>query len=156
MTPSGKVRQIVDRIGPRDGHGLRFPSGLTADGSGNVYVAGNNTANVLKIDAEGNVTIVALPSRRGVSLSACSAITATADGTVYFTRLGENSLWRITPEGDLTQILDAQGDGSGQLLQSARGVAVDSEGHVFVSGFGSNNVLKVVPPPAQPAPTSGS
>ena len=156
VPPRGKITQIVDRLGPHDGHGLLFPVGLAVDGAGNAYVAGNNSANVLKVDPEGTVTIVALPSRHGRALSACSDIVTTADGTVYFVRVGTHSLWRLTAGGDLAQILDANGAGTGEILKAARGVAVDADGHVFVSGFGSDNVFKVVPPPLAPAPASGS
>jgi len=156
VPPSGKTTQIVDRLGPHDGHGLLFPVGLAVDGAGNVYVAGNNSGNVLKVDPEGTVTIVALPSRDGRPLSACSDIVTTADGTVYFARVGTHSLWRLSPDGDLEEILDKNVAGTGELLKAARGVAVDTEGHVFVSGFGSDNVFKVVPPPLAPAPASGS
>ncbi|MEE2677714.1 MAG: SBBP repeat-containing protein, partial [Myxococcota bacterium] len=145
------ISQIVDSFGPRDGHGLRFPVGLAADTLGNVYVTGNNTANVLKVDPEGEVTIVALPSRDGLALSACSDIVTAPDGTVYFARVGKDALWRLTPEGRLDQLLDESGAGPGERLRSARGLALAPDGHVYISGFASDNVFRVVPPPLDPA-----
>ena len=41
------------------------------------------------------------------------------------------------------EIIDATGDGSGNTLDNPRGVATDSAGNVFVSGFFSDNVFKL-------------
>ena len=106
---------------------------------------------MLKVEPDGEVSIVALPSRDGLALSACSDIVTTADGTVYFARVGRNSLWRLSPDGQLDQLLDEGGAGPGERLKSARGLAVGPDGDVYISGFGSNNVFRVVPPPPSPA-----
>jgi uncharacterized protein YjiK len=46
----------------------------------------------------------------------------------------------------VTEIIDATGDGGGNALDNALGVAVDSNGNVYVSGTGtSHNVFKITP-----------
>jgi len=84
----------------------------------------------------------------GVFLSGCSAVAVTAEGTVFLSRFGRHSVWRVARDGSLTKILDASGAGDGKIVKAARGVAVDAKGRVYVTGLGSHNVFRIVPPPA--------
>ena len=66
------------------------------------------------------------------------------DGTVYFTRLGEYSLWRIAPDGALDLLLRRdEGWGPSGKIGSPRAVAIDRSGNLFVSGFGSHQVYRL-------------
>ncbi|MAB79728.1 MAG: hypothetical protein CMJ89_10295, partial [Planctomycetes bacterium] len=45
----------------------------------------------------------------------------------------------------ITQIIDATGDGAGNTLGFPYGIAVDGSGNVFVTGSNTNNAFKVTP-----------
>jgi DNA-binding beta-propeller fold protein YncE len=147
VTAEGVITQLVDRLGPGDGHGLLFPDGIAPDAAGNTYVVGNNSANVLKVSPSGEVTLAAGPTWEGRALSAISAVAVAGDGTVYFTRVGPRSVWRIAPSGELTPVFDVSQLGEGQRLRSARGLVLDPGGDLYLAGYASHNVLRVTPAP---------
>ena len=45
----------------------------------------------------------------------------------------------------ITEIIDATGDGGGNVLESPDGVAVDSIGNVYVVGYSNDNAFKITP-----------
>ncbi len=47
--------------------------------------------------------------------------------------------------GVITEIIDETGDGGGNVLESAAGIAVDGSGVVYVAGLMSNNAFKITP-----------
>jgi hypothetical protein len=61
--------------------------------------------------------------------------------------VGENSqnAFKISPEGFVTQIVDATGDGGEGELSFPIDLAVDGTGNVYVAGVFSDNLLKVTP-----------
>jgi sugar lactone lactonase YvrE len=153
VAPDGTVTEIASRIGASDGHGLHFPNDVDIDASGNAYICANNSANVLRVKPTGEVEQLAPPSLDGVALSSCSSLAVRPDGTVYFTRLGQHSLWRISPDGEVSLLMEKdEGWGVGRKLRSPRGIAIDPSGNVFVSGFGSHTVYRVDVESLSPAP----
>jgi hypothetical protein len=57
---------------------------------------------------------------------------------------GDN-VFRITPAGAITQIIDGGGDGLGHVLVNVKSLAVDSAGNVFVEGTLSDNAFMITP-----------
>ncbi len=51
----------------------------------------------------------------------------------------------LSAEAQVTQILDASGDGAAATLNTPLGVAVDNAGNVFVVGGSSENLFKITP-----------
>lgn len=51
----------------------------------------------------------------------------------------------ITMAQSITQFIDTTGDGMGQTLDAANGVAVDEAGNVHVGGYQSSNLFKIIP-----------
>ena len=49
-------------------------------------------------------------------------------------------------EGDITEIIDASGDGAGNPLSGPLSVAVDGAGSVYVAGRFSDNAFQITPP----------
>ncbi|MBN2214728.1 MAG: SBBP repeat-containing protein [Bacteroidales bacterium] len=89
----------------------------TGDGTGNVF-EGTESVDGLAIDISGNVYV--------------------AGGT-------SNNAFRITPGGVITKIIDATGDGTGNILTECRDIAVDGSGNVYVVGRHSDNAFKITP-----------
>jgi streptogramin lyase len=56
-----------------------------------------------------------------------------------------DNVFRITPAGAITEIIDASGDGTGNTLDYPIGVAVDGAGNVYVAGYDSGNVFRITP-----------
>ena len=58
---------------------------------------------------------------------------------------GASNAFRITPDGVVTSLIDATGDGVGNPLTGTQGIAVDGFGNVFVSATVSLNVFRITP-----------
>ena len=66
------------------------------------------------------------------------------------------SVFKITPSGVITEIIDAAGDGAGNTLGGPQGVTADGAGNIYVTGSQSHNAFKisgVFTPPPVPVPT---
>jgi hypothetical protein len=70
-----------------------------------------------------------------------------ARGNVYVAGTLSHNVLRVAPDGSVSQILDANGDGRGARLAQPTDVAVDAAGNVFVAGSVSDNVFRVSAPP---------
>ena len=73
------------------------------------------------------------------------AVAVADSGDVYVTGTSSDNAFRITPGGEIIEILDAGGDGAGNGFSTpdAHSVAVDAEGTAYVSGYSSDNVFRV-------------
>ena len=64
---------------------------------------------------------------------------------VYVTGRNTNTAFQITPGGEVTEIIDAAGDGAGNPLTAPGYAAVDGAGLVYVTGRFTDNAFKISP-----------
>lgn len=152
---SAQVVQVIDAAGDGAGNPLDAPLGIAIDGSGTLYVTGRGSDNAFRITDPGQPTqtITAILDASGDGagnvLDDPFRVAVDAAGTVYVTGTMSNNVFQITDPGQptqvVTEIIDAGGDGGGNPLTSAGGVAVDAAGTVYVTGTLSHNVLRFGP-----------
>ena len=64
----------------------------------------------------------------------------------YVTSLDGNAAFKIASTGTVTTILDDLGDGANHPLSGPRGITLDADGNVYVTGLRSQNAFKVAAP----------
>ncbi len=154
ISSAGRVTSLAGgSMGHWDGTGAAAgfwePRGVAVDASGNVYVADCNNRWIRKISPAGKVTTLARLEGRPIGV----AVDAT--GNVFFTGgepsgVGESpsdplagKIGRISPTGALSFLLDAAG--SAIQFDYLDGVAVDTNGNVYVAEVRHHTIWKVSP-----------
>jgi kumamolisin len=136
---------------------FNYPSGLTLDGTGNVYVADFSNNVIREITPNGTVSI-AYGSSAGTPGSTDSpplfnspnAIVADAANNLYVADTMNNAIREISG-GQVTTLAGQPGVAAGfqngaaaqALFSSPNGVAVDGSGNVYVADTG-NNVIREI------------
>ena len=158
ISPAGLVTTLagsaVDLTGNVDGTGTaaRFgvPSGLAADNAGNLYVADSYNNNVRKISPTGTVTTV-VSNGSAATFNNPQGIAVDSLGNIFVT--SGTVIDKISPSGAITiqagsttDYGKADGIGTNAFFnQHPEGLAVDSNGIVYVADTRSHTVRKITP-----------
>jgi hypothetical protein len=158
ITPAGAVTTLAGSAGSNGsidatGAAARFwnPSGVAADGAGNVYVADTVNSNIRKITPAGAVTRLA-GAGPGTKFLFPQGVATDGAGNVYVADTRFSAIRKITPAGEVTGLAgltgfpgstDATGAAASFLFPS--GVAADSAGNVYVADSGNNTIRKITP-----------
>lgn len=181
VTPNGNITTLAGLAGARgsaDGVGTaaRFarPVGVAVDNIGNVYVADCGNSTIRKIDSNGNVTTLAglagtTGSADGVGESArfnsAEGVAVDNAGNVYVVDTQNHTLRKITQNGNVTTLAglvggndSIDGIGSNARFDEPYGVAVGSNGHVYVGDFAKHTVRECIQIVATPifSPAGGA
>jgi hypothetical protein len=176
VTPAGVVTTLAgypsggSTGGPGDVAQFNGPSGVAADGAGNVYVAdrGNNT--IRKVTSDGFVTTLAgtagqVGSADGTGsaarFNAPNSVAVDGAGNVYVADSGNDTIRKITPGGVVTTLAGLAGvaaqypnggvyepdDGTGSAARFSdpQGVAADGAGNVYVADTAAQIIRKITP-----------
>jgi uncharacterized delta-60 repeat protein len=148
--------------GSADGTGsaarFKFPSGVSVDSNGNIYVADEGNSTIRKVTPDGVVTTLAglagsYGSTDGTGSTARfdspSGVSVDSAGNVYVADIWNFTIRKMTPAGVVTTLAGQTGsygsaDGTGNAAQFAypSGVAVDSAGNVYVADSANDTIRK--------------
>lgn len=147
--------QIADGIatqslGPET---LSKPEGVAA-ASGSIYVSDTAHHRILKLDAQGQCTVLAGTGTAGFADGSSAQfnnptrLVVALDGTVYVADSGNHRIRKIAPDGTVstlagTGVAGFSGDGylaQNARLNSPRGLALDDQGHLYVADVNNQKV----------------
>jgi hypothetical protein len=175
IAPDGAVSTLAGLTGTpgaADGTGntARFsvPAGIAVDLAGNVYVADQQNSAIRKITAEGQVTTLAGSSGSpgnidGLSTSARfsspAGLAVDVWGALYVADQTNSTIRKITSQGLVSTLAGAvlsasagTGTNTGVQFSYPAGVAVDSQGTVYVADTAANAIRIIrsgpTPPPS--------
>jgi len=158
---AGAPSEVGSADGPAATARFNYPTGLAFDQAGNLFVADRNNNNIRKITADGTVSTVA-----GL---APDYATGTTDGTLNAARFGflgqivsaptgelyvadtvNSTIRKISRQGAVTTFAGKAGqrgnvDGTGEQarLDSPYGIALASDGNLYVSDPATNTIRKI-------------
>ena len=141
---------------------LFAPSGVAADGAGNLYIADSWNHRIRKVDASGNISTVAGSGREGYSGDGGPALRAqlaepwdaAADGAgnLYIADTGNNRIRKVDAAGVISTVAGSGewggygGDGGPALqarLLAPSGVAADGAGNLYIADKWNHRIRKV-------------
>ncbi len=139
--------------------GFSIPYGITIDASENLYVVERYGHRIRKINPEGVVTTLAGSASSGYQDGTGAnamfdnprGITVDASGNLYVTDTENHVIRKITPEGVVTTLAGtgtsgfAEGTGTNAAFNWPRGIAIDSEGNLYIADSSNQRIRKVTP-----------
>jgi streptogramin lyase len=162
VTPAGVVTTFVGSIlGDLNGTGtaarFNFPSGITIDASGNLYVCDQGNHKIKKITPAGVVTTIAGSTQGFVDANGPNAkfstpigIAVDATGNLFVCDNANEKIRKITPTGDVSTFVgstqgDENGTGTAVKLDAPRKIFIDASGNLYITEDGNHKVKKITP-----------
>ncbi len=151
VNPAGDITRLIESTGANDDF---VAGGIALDTIGNLFISPKSTF-AHKITPAGTVTQFINFTGDGNgnffqgNINATSikvrGVATDAAGNVFITAWASDNVFKITPTGIITQIIDSDGDSNGNILEEPTDIVTDTVGNVFVVGSGSQNVFKITP-----------
>lgn len=144
------IRKIGKQIGDAPGSFL-FPTYISVDSQGFVYVADTLNARVQKFDPEGKVLMEF--GKRGNAYGEFDkpkGVTVDSLGLVYVVDTGWNNVQMFTPGGDVLMYFGGRGTAPG-LFQNPSAMTIDSKNNIYVADVLNHrvNVFRLINTTAQ-------
>lgn len=120
---------------------LSHPTGLAADGAGNVYISDTFSGTIRKMDARGTFTIAASGLNDPMGL-------CWKDGVLYIAETGANRVSKLE-DGKVTVIAgsDESGSADGAVstaeFSAPKAVAAASDGTIYVADSGNSAIRRI-------------
>ena len=138
-----------------------YPEGVAVDSATNVYVADTWNHTIRKVTPAGEVTTLAglagtIGSADGTGSAARfyypEGVAVDSAGNVYVGDAYNQTIRKVTPAGVVTTLAglagspgSADGTNSAARFDQASGVAVDTNGNLYVADWGNHTIRKVTP-----------
>ncbi len=163
ISPVGLVSTLAGSgaQGSADGAGItagfRFPYGIAVDLTGNVYVADASNHKIRRITSAGVVTTLAGAGSAGyidgpgtaAGFNEPRGITIDFGGSVIVADIKNHRIRRVTPAGVVTTLAGVISAADGNVtvanFNTPFGVAVDTDGNVFVADHENRKIRKISP-----------
>ncbi len=140
IAPGGAVTHMAD---------VEFVDSVVVDSAGNAFVTGApgnayNPRYIYRISPAGDVEEIFSVEDQARNRFLCwCRLEIDADDNLYVSAGGSGNVFKLTPGGIVTELIDRTGDGNGTSLSAPAGLAVDGAGNVYVAGRLSNNVFRI-------------
>jgi sugar lactone lactonase YvrE len=136
-----------------------YPNSIAFDNSGNMYVSETAGNRIRKITSAGIVSTLAgdgtsgLLDGNGTSAQFGFPVGIALDGggNVYVAEFNNCTVRKITPGGDVTTLAGtgtpgyADGTGTAAQFGNPSGIAIDTQGNLYVTELGNNRIRKITP-----------
>jgi sugar lactone lactonase YvrE len=156
-TPRAWRANVITVAGDGSPKTLADPFGVAIADDGTVYFSDAGESNrIQKIAVDGSVTTLAGGSERfadgtgaQASFNTPSGLAIDTDGNLYVADTGNNRIRRVTPQGVVTTLAGegtagyADGAAAQARFNGPIGVAVDSEGNVYVADTYNDRIRKI-------------
>jgi len=137
---------------------FNYPTGVAVDSSGNVYVADSRNNLIRKISPTGVVSTLAgsvsLGNTNGTGTTATlfnpTGVAVDSSGNIYVADSNNNEIRKITPAGSVSTLAggnpgNTNGTGTAATFNNPTGVAVDTNGNIYVADRANNQIRKITP-----------
>lgn len=139
---------LVQEEGTEPGK-LRRPSGISVGPHNRVYVADTLNHRIQIFDDRGDpIGVIGQDQKQSGGLYLPEDVALSPDGSIYVADTGNNRIQTYTPDGKYKGRIPLEQESRIPLkagLDSPSGVALDSEGNVYVVNRGSSRIMKFNP-----------
>jgi len=140
---------------------VNTPSGVALDATGNLYIADTSNNRIRRVDTNGIISTIAGTNSSGYSgdgglavvakLSAPAGVAVDAAGNVFFADAGNNRIRKVGLNGIISTVAGTNvagyfgdlGPATNAKLSSPYGIALDTNGNLFIADKGNQRIRKV-------------
>ena len=153
ISPTGEVSTLAGdgKKGFADGQGsaarFAWPSVITMDAAGNLYVTDAENSRTRKITPAGMVSTTA----DSAQFYEPDGIAIDKAGNLYVADSGNHRIRKVSPAGEVSTFAGkgdegfADGAGSAAQFSSPSGIVIDAVGNLYVADSGNHRIRKVSP-----------
>jgi len=163
VTPLGTISTVAGNGGLANSAQLDSPYGVAVDAGGNLYIADTRNHRIRKVTPSGMINTVAGNGTKGyggdgdpatsAQLDGPCGVAVDAGGNLYIADTDNSRIRKVTPSGTISTVAGNgtegysgdDGPATSAELASPYGIAVDTDGNLYVTDTWNNRIRKVTP-----------